>query len=53
MRKVAIATQTLHGKDATITVTLKADSGYMATETTRISAHQWGRIIHIMNEEPK
>ena len=35
---------------ASITATLKADSGYMSTETHRISANQWGRIVAIMNE---
>ncbi len=37
-------------KDATIIATLKADSGYSSTETYRISADQWSRIVAIMNE---
>ena len=37
-------------KAATITAKLTADSGYTSTETHRISADQWGRIVAIMNE---
>ncbi len=37
-------------RDATITVTLCADSGYEAHEEHRISADQWWRICEIMNE---
>ena len=46
-------TKNMRTKDATVTVTLKADSGYTCTETTRVSPYQWERIVAIMNEETK
>lgn len=36
---------------ATLTMTLRADSGYESTETHRITADQWGRIHVILNEK--
>jgi hypothetical protein len=39
-------------RKATITATLKADSGYSSTETHRISADQWARICGILAEPP-
>ena len=53
MENVGKMTKSMHSKDATVTVTLKADSGYTSTETTQISPDQWGRIVAIMNEETK
>jgi len=51
MRKISQAIQPRQGKrEATIIATLKADSGYQSTETHRISANQWGRIVAIMKE---
>lgn len=38
-------------KAATITLKLRADSGYMSDEQHRISAEQWGRIVAICNEK--
>ena len=40
----------MHERNATLTITLKADSGYDATQTARVSADQWGRICAIMDE---
>jgi len=49
-RRAAVPTNTLQVKNATITVNLKADSGYASTETHRVSPDQWGLIVAIMNE---
>jgi hypothetical protein len=38
-------------KEASLTLTLKADSGYECSETCRVSADQWSRINDIINEE--
>lgn len=38
-------------KKAKLSLSLRADSGYMADETHRISAQQWGRICKIVNEK--
>jgi hypothetical protein len=37
-------------RNATISLALKADSGYRADETARVSAEQWGRILAIIYE---
>lgn len=38
-------------KKAKLHLSLRADSGYKADETHRISAEQWGRICAIVNEK--
>lgn len=37
-------------REATLSMTLNADSGYASSETHRISADQWERIVRIANE---
>ena len=37
-------------RKATLTLSLKADSGYASAETHRVSADQWGRILTICGE---
>ena len=39
------------GKNATVSVTLKADSGYTSNETNRVSPEQWGQIVLALNDE--
>lgn len=39
-------------KDATIKISLKADSGYSATRSGRISPKQWGAICAITADKP-
>jgi hypothetical protein len=39
-------------KSATLTVSLKADSGYTAKETHRVSPVVWGQIVALANGEP-
>ena len=38
-----------HTKNATVSATLKAVSGYESTESHRITAVQWGLIVGILN----
>ena len=40
-------------KDAVLSMKLKADSGYSAEETHRVSARQWGDIVAIANNTPR
>ena len=42
----------IHERNATMSLELKADSGYASKETHRVSADQWSRIVAISNEEP-
>ena len=39
-------------RNATLSMKLKADSGYESTETHRVSPDQWSRICAIANETP-
>lgn len=39
-------------RTGTLELKLRADSGYQADETHRISPEQWGRICQILNEAP-
>lgn len=42
-----------HEKNATVKISLKAESGYAAKIEGRISAYQWGEINRILEEKPK
>lgn len=37
-------------KNATVTIRLRADSGYESEEKHRISPEQWGEIVGIVNK---
>ena len=37
-------------KDAAVSITLRADSGYITTENARIRPDQWRRICEILEE---
>lgn len=40
-------------KNAKLTLTLKADSGYTSKEIHRISQNQWVKILQVVNETEK
>ena len=44
---------TEHTKNATVSATLKADSGYESTESHRVSPVQWGLIVSILNGDTR
>lgn len=41
----------VHSKDVTLTLSLDADSGCQSSESARVSADQWERILKIVYEK--